>query len=162
MEAVDSLLRGLPTRVPRRTLALLASAALGLSACSGVRDPDASRAARGTAEAALDLYEAGEFILAAERFSRASMQAAYAREGTLERNSVTGECLSWLHARRLQELAECTRRLEALQRRARRPDPGVNTLVGLGAVAGHRPLPPLRIPTSVRPMVKAAAREEQR
>ncbi len=161
MEAVDLRLRGMrPCGARSRVLVFLASATLSLVACVTVQDPAASRAARSSAEAALDLYEAGEYTLAAERFAHASKRAASAREDALERKSVTGECLAWLHARRLPELAECSKRLEKLQRRARRPDPALNTLVALGAVAGDRALPALRIPTSVRPLVQAVAREE--
>jgi hypothetical protein len=140
---------------------LLASVALFLVACATVHDPGASRAARSRAEAALDLYEAGEYTLSAERFADAARRAAAAGEDTLERKSVAGECLAWLHARRLQELAECSKRLEKLQRTARRPDPALNTLVALGAVAGDRALPPLRIPTSVRPLIQDVARGGQ-
>ena len=162
MEAVDLRLRGMrPDRGWSRILVLLAGATLSLFACATVQDPGASRAARSSAEAALDLYEAGEYTLAAERFAHASRRAASAREDTLERKSVAGECLAWLHARRLPELAECSKRLEKLQRRARRPDPALNTLVALGAVAGDRALPALRIPASVRPLVQAAARGDR-
>jgi hypothetical protein len=159
MEAVDLRLRRMrPASTLSRVLVLLTGATSWLLACATVPDPGASRAARSSAEAALDLYDAGEYTLAAERFADAAERAAAAREDTLERKSVAGECLAWLHARRLPELAECSKRLEKLQRRARRPDPALNTLVALGAVAGDRALPPLRIPTSVRPLVQAAAR----
>jgi hypothetical protein len=159
METVDLRLRGMrPGSAKGLVLALLVSAALSWIACATVQDPGASRAARSSAEAALDLYEAREYTLAAERFAHASQRAASARDDALERKSVAGECLAWLHARRLPELAECSKRLEKLQRRARRPDPALNTLVALGAVAGDRALPDLRIPTAVRPLVRAAAR----
>ena len=166
LSAILSLIERAQTEKPElartadRVARVFVSVVLVLASCATVRDPDASRAARRSAEAAIDLYEAGEFVLAAERFAQAARRASSAREESLERKSVTGECLAWLHARRLPELAGCTRRLEALQRRARRPDPAVNTLVALGAVAGRRALPPLRIPPSVRPLVQAAAREE--
>ena len=38
-------------------------------------------------------------------------------------------------------------------------DPGVNTLIALGAIAGQRPVPPLRIPRDVQPLLRAASRE---
>lgn len=161
MEAADLPLRASDRAAARHgILLLLASATWSCLACASVHDPGTSRAARSSVAAALDLYEAGEYTLAAERFAQAAGRAAAAHQETLERQSVTGECLAWLHARRLPELAECSRRLEKLQRRARRPDPALNTLVALGAVAGDRPLPALRIPTAVRPLVQAAAREE--
>lgn len=162
MESLDLLLRAARTSVTRSLArACLGGAALVLLGCATVRDPDSSRAARSSAEAALDLYEAGEFQLAAERFARASRQAVAARDPELERRSATGECLAWLHARRLAELADCSRRLEQLQRATRRPDPAVNALVALGALAGDRALPALRLPTSVRALLQAAAREER-
>jgi hypothetical protein len=162
MKAVDLRLRGMrPGSARHRILVFLGSATLSLLGCATLQDPDASRAARSSAEAALDLYEAGEYTLAAERFAQASRRAAAAGEATLQRNSVAGECLAWLHARRLPELAECSKRLERLQRGDRRPDPALNTLVALGAVAGDRALPDLRIPTSVRPLVQAAARGDR-
>ncbi len=77
----------------------------------------------------------------------------------MERRAMTGECTSWLRARRLGELAECTERLEALQRRQRRSDPGLNTLLAIGAIAGGRPLPPFKVPNAVHPIVRASAME---
>ena len=63
--------------------------------------------------------------------------------------------------RRLAELARCSERLEPLQRRARRSDLGVNTLIAFGAIAGQRPLPPFKIPNAVRPLVRASAAENR-
>ncbi|MEN8183699.1 MAG: hypothetical protein ABFS46_14315 [Myxococcota bacterium] len=147
-------------RRPPRTAAAAAVAVLALLGCATARVPEgATRAARSSTLAGLDLYAAGEFVLAGERFARAAEQATRAGDRRLARKAVTGECLAWLHARRLADLASCTQRLERLQRRARRPDPAVNALVAFGAIAGARPLPPLRIPRSVRPLVRAAAEE---
>jgi hypothetical protein len=115
--------------------------------------------ARANVTAGLDLYESGEFVLAARRFHVASTQASALRERALEKKSVTGECTAWLRARRLGELADCTARLEQLQRRERRSEPGVNTLIALGAIAGQRPLPALRIPNTVEPLFRQAAKE---
>ena len=60
---------------------------------------------------------------------------------------------------RLGELAECSQRLERLQRRERRSEPGVNTLIALGAIAGQRPPPALRIPNTVEPLFRQTAKE---
>jgi hypothetical protein len=98
--------------------------------------------ARANVTAGLDLYESGEFVLAARRFHLASTQASALHE-----------------RRRLGELADCTARLEQLQRRERRSEPGVNTLIALGAIAGQRPLPALRIPNTVEPLFRQAAKE---
>ena len=77
----------------------------------------------------------------------------------MERKTTTAECAAWLRARQLSELDSCGRRLEALHRRERRSDPGLNTLIAMGAVAGQRPLPPFRVPSAVHPIVRAAAQE---
>ena len=54
---------------------------------------------------------------------------------------------------------EDTERLEFLQRESRHSDPGVNALIALGAVAADRPLPPLKLPHAVGPIVRAATEE---
>ncbi|MBW2270545.1 MAG: hypothetical protein JRH16_18420, partial [Deltaproteobacteria bacterium] len=77
----------------------------------------------------------------------------------MERKATTAECTAWLQARKLGELASCTERLEALHRRERRSDPGLNTLLAMGAVAGDRPIPPFRVPSAVHPILRAAAKE---
>ncbi len=124
------------------------------------RGPSASAAqARANLTAGLDLYESGEFVLAARRFHVASTQARAAGERALVKKSVTGECTAWLRARRLEDLAECAARLERLQRRERRSEPGVNTLIALGAIAGQRPPPALRIPNTVEPLFRQATKE---
>lgn len=158
MEAVDT---PRPKRVLRAAAGWirLPALALALAACATVPDARRDDALRAALGAALDLFEAGEFPLAAERFAQVERRAASGRERELQRKALVGECLSWLHAQRLQALADCSERLERSQRRARRPDPAVNTLVALGAVAGGRPLPALRVPGSVRPLVQAAAQE---
>ena len=117
---------------------------------------------RGTVETGLSLYESGEFVLAARRFAEAagSAEAIGARE--ILRRSTAAECTSWLRARKLEELSECTTRLEGLQRRHPRADPGVNTLIALGAITGQRPLPPLRLPDSVQPLIRATVKESRK
>ena len=109
--------------------------------------------------AGLDLYAAGEFDVAARRFGAAAGAAARAGERELERQARAAECTAWLRARRIDRFSSCTDRLEDLQRRARRSDPGVNTLIALGAIAGERPPPRLRIPSDVQPLLRAAAQE---
>ena len=117
---------------------------------------------RSDVDAGLDFYESGEFVVAARRFSEAGARASALGELRLESNAVAAACACWLHARQLDELSSCTQRLELLQGRGRRPDPGVNTLIALGAIAGHRPLPPLKLPNAVRPLVRGAAVESVR
>jgi hypothetical protein len=150
----------------RRAAAAAAVAALtGLAACAGpggpggLRDPAAWRAASSAVHAGVDLYEAGDTVLAARRFAEAAEGAHRAGDWSLERRATAAECMAWLQARELASLDGCSRRLEGLQRRARRTDPGVNTLIAVGAVAGARPMPRLRIPIAVRPFVAAANRE---
>lgn len=122
-------------------------------------DPAEARRVRANVEAGLNLYDAGDFVLAAHRFHDAAEGARRVRSLPTERKATTAECTSWLRARRLAELADCTQRLETLHRRERRSDPGLNTLLAMGAVAGGRPIPPFRVPTAVHPMVRAAAKE---
>jgi len=147
-------------------VAALIAAVGALAGCAGVptpmRRPEAIEAqARANVAAGLDLYESGEFVLAARRFHAASNQASAIGERALEKKAVTGECTAWLRARSLEEFAECTARLERLQRRERRSEPGVNTLIALGAIAGQRPAPALRIPNTVEPLFRQAAKESQ-
>ena len=147
--------------------ALLLPAALLASACASpgysphVR-ATAAAAFRVSTDAGLSLYESGEFLLAARRFREASERAVVMGDREAQKTAVAAECMSWLRARRLGQLSECSQRLEHLQRRTRRSDPGVNTLIAFGAIAGQRPLPPLRIPTTVRPLVQASAGEVRR
>ena len=72
---------------------------------------------------------------------------------------MTAACTAWLRARELAELADCTSQLEYLQRHSRRSDPGVNTLIAMGAIAGGRPLPPFRVPNAIQPLLQQAAQE---
>ncbi len=145
---------------------LLSTMALALSvACAGahatVEAPTDSAywAARASIDVGLELYASGEVILAAHRFQDASYHAAVSGDADLERRAVAAECMAWLRARELPVFSDCTQRLEGLQREARHADPGVNTLIGLGAVAADRPLPPLRIPNEVLPVVRAARKD---
>ena len=43
-----------------------------------------------------------------------------------------------------------------------RSDGGVNTLIAMGAIAGGRPLPALRVPHSVRPLLASPEKENRR
>jgi len=106
---------------------------------------------------AFDLYDGGEYVLAARRFHGAVDLAIVLDDDEARRRATAGECVSWLRARELSELAACSERLETLQSRERRPDPGVNTLIALGSIAGGRPLPPLRLPVAVAPVIRASA-----
>jgi hypothetical protein len=122
-------------------------------------DPNEARRVRADVEGGLNLYDAGDFVLAAHRFHAAAEGAERCGSLSMERRATQAECTSWLRARRLSELSECTARLETLHRKERRADPGLNTLLAMGAVAGGRPIPPFRVPAAVHPMVRAAAKE---
>jgi hypothetical protein len=134
-----------------------------LAACAAPPPPTRAQAAavRADVDAGLDLYELREFSLAAQRFHSAAAGAHRFGDETTERNATIAECTSWLRAAANGNFAACSQRLERLQARTRRPDPGVNTLIALGAVAGGRPIPPYRIPSAVRPVVLEAAKESR-
>lgn len=148
--------------VGSRRSAVAALTALVACATAGAPGPFPAERMRASLDAGLDLYDAGDFVLAARRFREAAARADSLEAPELGRKATAGECVAWLRARQLDELAECSQRLERRQRRARRSDPGVNTLVALGAVAGGRPLPTLRVPGSVRPLIEESARERAR
>ncbi len=112
-----------------------------------------AQAVRSKLAAGLSLYESGDYAIAAERFAEAAAGAVRCRDDEMERRARAAECASWLRARRIDDFASCTARLQPVQRRARRSDPGVNTLVALGAIAGQRPAPALRVPDRVAPLL---------
>jgi hypothetical protein len=153
--------------VLRRRRAAVASAvvALGLplAACQSTPpsspDPDEARRVRADVDGGLNLYDAGDYVLAAHRFHAAAEGAQRCGSLSMERRATQAECTSWLRARRLAEFSSCTGRLETLHRREHRADPGLNTLLAMGAVAGGRPIPPFRVPAAVHPMVRAASKE---
>lgn len=150
------------SRACRRHPGSLLAAACLLAACAGAERRAESRelSARGLRaelEAGLDLYRAGELVPAALRFREAGEIAGALRAEETLRRATAAECLAWLRARGVAELSECSLRLERLQQRTRHPDPALNTLVALGAVAGGRPLPALRVPGPVRPLIEALA-----
>lgn len=122
-------------------------------------DPAAAARLRANIDSGLELYEAGDYRIAALRFREAAAGARSCGALPMERKATTAECTSWLRARDLDALSHCTQRLEALHRRERRADPGLNTLLAMGAVAGNRPIPPFRVPSAVHPMVRDAAKE---
>ena len=151
-------------RRPRAATAL-AVAVLALScARAPAGDPLAGSPARirAAVETGLDLYASREFGMAARRFGEAADAASEIGDSELARRATAAECASWLRAQQLAALSDCTERLESLQRRARQSDPGVNTLVALGALSAGRPLPPLRIPEPVHAVLQEAAKESAR
>jgi hypothetical protein len=122
-------------------------------------DPEQARHLHASVDAGLNLYEAGDYVLAARRFQEVAQVTRFHRDVPMERKIRTAECTAWLRARRLGDLSACSERLETLQRKGRRSDPALNTLLALGAVAGGRPLPPFRVPSAVHPIVRATAKE---
>lgn len=153
----------------RRAAAAFAAAALfavfgGALGCEAQhaatpRGPSNAAAARSNLASGLGMYESADYTLAARRFEMAARQARAAGDRGLEKQAVTAECTAWLRARELSELADCTTHLEYLQRHSNSSDPGVNTLIAMGAIAGNRPLPPFRVPTSIQPLLRQAAQE---
>jgi hypothetical protein len=147
----------------RHGVAIAAAVAIlaPLVSCQTPTPPDPALAlrVRASVDAGLNLYEAGDYVLAARRFQEAAQGARRCGDLPMERKTTAAECTAWLRARRLGELAACSERLETLQRKGRRSDPGLNTLLAMGAVAGGRPLPPFRVPSAVHPIVRASAKE---
>jgi hypothetical protein len=143
-------------------VAALIALLVGAAGCETLARPvpAASAAqARANVRAGLGLYESAEYALAARSFHAGAVQARRAGDRVLAKKAVTAECTSWLRGRQLAELAECAQRLEQIQRRERRSEPGINTLIAFGAIAGERPLPQLRIPNTVQALVRQAAEE---
>jgi len=152
---------GAATAAVVAALIALLSGAVGCEtlAVPASRPSLAAAQARANVRTGLGLYESAEYSLAARSFHAGAVRAHAAGDRVLEKKAVTAECTSWLRGRQLAELAECTQRLEDLQRRGRRSEPGVNTLIAFGAIAGQRPLPQLRIPNTVQSLVRQAAAE---
>jgi hypothetical protein len=148
--------------VSRRWLGVaVAVAAATLFACShpAPQSPASVEQMERSIAAGLDLYEAREFAVAAERFHDAAREAFALRDEPSEKAALSAECTSWLRAGRMAELSACTERLAKRHRRSRAPDPGVGTLLALGAIAGERPEPPFRVPSQVAPLIRSARHE---
>jgi hypothetical protein len=155
--------RGATLRRPRAATAAAVAAPTALACETAPRHSPAQARAERAREvmqeirAGLDLHAARDFALAAPRFHAASQGARECRDVPMERRAIAAECAAWLLARSLPELAECSARLEDVLRRERRSDAAASALVALGAIAGERALPALRIPPDVQPLVRAAA-----
>lgn len=105
--------------------------------------------------AGLDLYDSGEYELAARRFEDAGQEARKLRQPAIEKRALMAQCTSWLLARRNAEFGRCSDRLEHMHRRANRAEPGLGTLLALGAIADERRPPPFRIAPEVAPLLRA-------
>ena len=141
------------SRTRRCSVAAAGVLALAVLSCASPPPPADTRAAERALRVGVGLYDAGEYVRAAEHFH----EAAHGLRGTRARDATAAECVAWLRAQRLHELDTCSHRLAGLVRRDRRSDPGVNTLVALGALAGDRPRPPYRVPREVEPLLREAA-----
>jgi len=139
--------------------------ALALSlACAAPKPPPGDESARRAQlqlalETGEELYRSGEYVRAGERFRAAGDLANVLGQPTTARSATAAECTAWLLARCLPELGDCTQRLEWFVRRERSSDPGVNTLLALGAVAGRRSLPSHQMPSAVQELLRATAAE---
>jgi len=156
LQSAGALRRG------RRAAIACAVAALFACATGGGAVDGVARLERANA-AGLDLYDAGEYRVAARRFQDAGREARALRDRDAEKRAVTAECAAWLRARALGELSDCTDRLGSLHRHARRAAPGLGALLSVGAIAGQRPLPLYRVSPEVAPVLRAASddREER-
>ena len=150
-------------RVPRAAAVFFTAVALlsSLAGCAATA-PEilAERAARSESllsaiQGGLNLYAAGEFRHAAQRFRQASAEAIRIGTRRLEREVLAAECMTWMQARALSEFAQCANRLNR-QRDREVVDPGVNTLIALGCIAGGTSPSSLPVPRSVLPIIRAA------
>jgi hypothetical protein len=151
----------------RRPAAIAAAiaAVVSLAACEsaphrlagGVRD-EAARLVMQDVREGLDLYAADELAPAGQRFHAAAVGARGLGDAAMERRATEAECAAWLLARCLPELAECGARLEEALRRERRSDPAASAIAALGAVAGGRALPVLRLPPDVERLLASRER----
>jgi hypothetical protein len=149
----------------RRTLRVaIASAVATLFACAHAPPPGTAAAYEEAVRAGLDLYEGGEYVIAARRFEEAAREATQLGERSGEKRALAAACTSWLRARRIGEFARCTDRLEHVHRRANRAEPGLAALLALGAIAGDRELPPFRVTPEARALIQetAALEEDER
>ena len=128
-----------------------------LFACATGPPPGTQAAHAEAVRAGLDLYEGGEFVIAARRFEDASHEAGFLRDRQGEKRALAAACTSWLRARRLAEFARCTDGLEHMHRRANRAEPGLAALLALGAIAGERELPPFRVTRDAAEVIRASA-----
>ncbi len=157
--------RGAPGR-PARAAAggaaapLCLLAVLGAAGCVSTAPPPRgvpSGFVESEAEAGARLYRIGDYTLAARRFRAAADEAERCGEPLVESELRTGECTAWLRGGEPDAFRHCTARLEALHREIGRSEPGVNTLLALGAIARGERLPPFRLPASVRPLLISTA-----
>ena len=149
-------------RGARALLAALLGLPLALGACASAPPPSGEAAAERSLQIGLGLYDAGEYARAGERFRESSTLFRAARARERWRDATAAECTAWLRARYLQQLDDCSQRLGALLRRDRRSDPGANTLVALGAVAGGRAVAANRIPREIAPILRTMVAEAKR
>jgi len=138
-------------------IAALTAGIAGSACVSRAPGPRAQAAMRTEVDKGLVLYRAGDFELAAGRFEAAAEEARRCRDLRGERLTRTAECAAWLRAGKSKRLGTCTARLELLQLELGESESGVNTLLGLGAIARGERLPPFRLPGSVRSLLEETA-----
>lgn len=153
---------GVPARAAAggAAAALCLLAVLGAAGCVSTAPPPRSAPVgfvESEAEAGARLYRIGDYTLAARRFRAAADEAERCDEPLMESELRTGECTAWLRGGELDAFRHCTARLEALHRDLGLSEPGVNTLLALGAIARGEPLPPFRLPAAVRPLLMTTA-----
>ena len=156
-----------PTRLDvRRGARTLSLALLGmtfaLGACASAPPQSGAAAGERALQIGLGLYDAGEYARAGERFRESGNLFRAARVRERWRDATAAECTAWLRAQYLRQLDDCSQRLGSLLRRDRRSDPGANTLVALGAVAGGRAVAANRIPREIAPILRTMVAEAKR
>ncbi len=151
-----------PGMGPVRALARAGLVALLLlgTACAGARgpvpEPDRS-ALDSELRSAQQLYESGNFSLAARRFESVARGADRIGDRELRIRATAAACWSWIADRDRDAVVRCTERLSVYEARQKRPDPRISTLLAMGAIAADQPLPRRALPNSVRPVLETAS-----
>ncbi len=129
----------------------------GCASTAPTAPPATARLIESEVSAGMRLYQGGDFALAASRLRAAADEAGRCGEPVTEANIRVGECTAWLRGSKVEEFRRCTARLEVLQGELGYSEPGVNTLLALGAIARGEALPPFRLPRAVRQLLQTTA-----
>lgn len=158
LEQTTTTTKGRPAGATAGGVAV-ALALLFAAGCASPPPPSPARAGyvEAEAEAGARLYQIGDYGLAARRFRAAADEAERCGQPVLESRVRIAECTAWLRGGDVNSFRHCTARLEVLHGELGHSEPGVNTLLALGAIARGEALPPFRLPPSVRRLLQSTA-----